>query len=87
MVLKVTYLPTPDSDVEHGQGAIERNELVHAPLTDREWLIRVGADDGARTWQSRLNETVDSKHGMFRVTEPTAEELRRVSAGEIAFQQ
>lgn len=87
MILKAIYLPVEGSDVEYGQGAIERNELPHAPLSDTEWLIRVDAVSGASEWQSRLNRSVDAAHGRFCVETPAPEELQRVTRGEIAFQQ
>ncbi len=85
-LLKAIYTPVPDSDVEYGQGAIERNELAHREITRNVWLIRV--DEGtAADWQRRLNAAVDPKHGSFRVTEPTDDERRRVESGEITLQK
>lgn len=87
MILKAIYLPVEGSDVEYGQGAIERNELSHAPLSDTEWLIRVDSSRDASEWQDRLNRSVDAAHGRFRLETPTPEELDRVARGAIAFQQ
>jgi hypothetical protein len=86
-ILKVVYVARPGIDVEYGQGAIERNELLHAVLAATEWLIRVSPDDDARVWEERLNRSVDPAHGRFRVGPPSAEELRRVAEGEFRFQR
>lgn len=87
MILKAIYVPVEGSDVEYGQGAIERNELSHAPLSDTEWLIRVRAESDAADLSSRLNRSVDPAHGRFRVETPSQGELERVSSGGIVFQQ
>lgn len=86
VILRVCYTPVEGTDVEYGQGAIERLELAHAPLGDRTWLIRVDDPDAAR-WQQRLNDAVDPHHGSFVVEQPTDDELARVQRGEITFQQ
>lgn len=87
MILKAIYLPAEGSDVEYGQGAIERNELSHAPLSDTQWLIRVDSSRDASEWQARLNRSVEAAHGSFRIETPAPEELERVASGAIAFQQ
>ncbi|HXG57467.1 MAG TPA: hypothetical protein VNL91_00395 [Thermoanaerobaculia bacterium] len=84
---RVSYTPVEGTDVEYGQGAIERNELVHAPLGPVTWLIRVACGDDAASWEKKLNASVDPKHGSFRVGPPSAEEMRKVERGEIRFQQ
>jgi hypothetical protein len=86
MILRIAYAPIDGTDVEYGQGAVERLGLAHAPLTDTAWLIRVDDPDRA-AWQKRLNEAVDPRHGAFTVDAPDGEELARVERGEISFQQ
>ncbi len=86
-ILKARYRPVEGTDIEHGQGAIERNELPHYPLEPVLWLIRVPEPGDPTEWQRRLNTTVDPSLGSFRVEQPTADELRRVEVGEIRFQQ
>lgn len=87
VILRVSYTPVPGTDVEYGQGAIERNELAHHPLTDVTWLIRVPDPGDPADWQKRLNASVDPKHGAFAVECPSAEDQARVDRGEIPFQQ
>jgi hypothetical protein len=86
-ILKARYTAVEGTDIEHGQGAIERNELPHFPLEPVVWLIRVPEPGDPAEWQRRLNDTVDQSLGSFTVEPPTADELRRVEAGEIRFQQ
>ena len=86
-VLKVRYIAVEGTDIEHGQGAIERNELEHSVLGPSIWLIRVAAPGDPRSWDAKLNASVDPSHGCFHIEQPTDEELRRVEAGEIPFQQ
>lgn len=87
LILKARYAAVEGTDIEHGQGAIERNELAHYPLEPVVWLIRVPKPGDPKEWQRRLNDTVDPSLGSFTVEQPTADELRRVEAGEIRFQQ
>jgi hypothetical protein len=87
VILRVCYMPVEGTDVEHGQGAIERNELAHHPLTDTTWLIRVEEPADPRAWEKRLNASVDAKHGAFSVEPASAEERARADRGEIRFQQ
>jgi hypothetical protein len=86
-VLKARYVAVEKTDIEHGQGAIERNELPHFPLDPVVWLIRVPAPADPAEWQRRLNAAVEPSLGAFEVEQPTSEELHRVEAGEIHFQQ
>ena len=86
-ILKARYVAVEATDVEHGQGAIERNELPHVPLEPVVWLIRVPAPGDPAEWQRRLNGAVEASLGSFEVEQPTAEELCRVESGEIRFQQ
>lgn len=86
-ILKARYIAVEGTDIEHGQGAIERNELPHFPLDPVLWLIRIPQPEDPAEWERKLNATVDRELGSFKVELPTAEELRRVEAGEITFQQ
>jgi len=86
-ILKAQYIAVEGTDIEHGQGAIERNELPHIPLGPVLWLIRVPQPADPAEWERKLNATVGRELGSFKVELPTAEELRRIEAGEIAFQQ
>jgi hypothetical protein len=86
-ILKARYIPAAGTDIEYGQGAIERNELPHFPLEPVLWLIRVPAPGDPAEWQRRLDASVGRELGSFQVEPPTAEELRRVEMGEITFQQ
>ena len=85
-VLKAVFHVEAGTDVEHGQGAVERNELPHRPLSDRTWLILVKEGD-ALYWQKKLNAALQEGRGFFEVSIPSAEEQRKVDAGEIEFQQ
>lgn len=86
-ILKIRYLAVEGTDIEHGQGAIERNELAHHPLESIVWLIRVPAPGDPAEWQRRLNASVDRSLGSFEIEPPTLDEVRRVEAGEVRFQQ
>ena len=86
-ILKAQYIAVEGTDIEHGQGAIERNELPHFPLGPVVWLIRIPQPDNPAEWERKLNAAVGRELGSFKVELPTAEELRRVEAGEIVFQQ
>lgn len=87
MILKVRYIAVEGTDIEYGQGAIERNELEHSVLGTSTWLIRVAAPADPRAWDAKLNASVDPNHGCFHIEQPTEEELRRVESGEIPFQK
>ena len=84
MLLKARYTPAPGSDVEFGQGAIERNDLRHREVQENVWLIAVEEGDAAE-WQRRLNAT--SKHGRFTVECATPEEEQAVREGVITLQR
>lgn len=86
-ILKAQYIAVEGTDIEHGQGAIERNELPHFPVGPVLWLIRVPQPGDPAEWERKLDAAVGRELGSFKVQLPTAEELRRVEAGEIAFQQ
>lgn len=86
-ILKAQYIAAEGTDIEHGQGAIERNQLEHAPLDPVTWLILVPEAGDPGEWERKLNATVDRKLGSFKVGRPTAEDTRRLETGEIAFQQ
>jgi hypothetical protein len=87
MILKVRYTAVEGTDIEYGQGAIERNELEHGVLDTSTWLIRIAAPGDPRSWEAKLNASVDPSHGCFHIEQPTEEELRRVESGEVAFQK
>jgi len=86
-LLKAVYIPSPGSDPEYGQGAIERNDLAHREIEPFVWLIDVPPPPDAANWQCRLNEAVDPKHGTFQVMEATEEEKKKVESGEIQLQR
>jgi hypothetical protein len=87
VLLKARYIPVAGTDIEYGQGAIERNELSHHPMNDREWLFLVDLPGDPPTWQAKLNATVDPKHGSFVVECPSAEEEEQVRSGRITMQR
>ena len=87
ILLKAHYTPVEGTDPEYAQGAIERNELPHREVTPFAWLIAVPEPGDPRQWQQKLNDTVDAKHGVFRVTPASEEEKRKVESGEITLQK
>ncbi|MGA8806232.1 MAG: hypothetical protein WB973_00040 [Thermoanaerobaculia bacterium] len=84
-VLKAHYIAVEGTDVEYGQGAVERNELLHHPLPKLQWLIVT--DLSAEDLQSKLNEAVDPKHGSFVVECASEEEEAAVRSGKITMQR
>src|SRR5687767_4123810 len=86
-ILKARYLAVDGTDIEHGQGAIERNEVPHHPLESVVWLIRVPRPGDPTEWQRRLNAALNKSLGSFEIEQPTPDEVRRVETGEIRFQQ
>ena len=84
-VLKARYIAVEGTDPEYGQGAIERNELRHHPLPHLRWLILV--EGSAEEWQTKLNATVDPKHGSFVVECASAEEEEQVRSGKVTMQR
>ena len=87
VVRKAVYFPVEGTDREHGQGAIERNELPHCEVEPNVWFIRVPAPGSCGEWQARLNRVVDRRYGKFEVRELSEEEHRRIERGEVRFQQ
>lgn len=87
IVRKALYFPVEGTDVEHGQGAIERNDLPHREVEPNVWFIRVPRPGSCEEWQRRLNASVDRRHGTFQVRELSRAEQERVDRGEIVFQQ
>ncbi len=87
VILKARYHVNDGTDVEYGQGAIERTELPHREIEPCVWLIAVPSPAEADVWSRKLNEAVDPKHGSFAVERATPEEQRRVDSGEITLQQ
>jgi len=84
-VLKARYIAVEGTDSEYGQGAIERNELLHHPLPDLRWLIV--ADTSPEDLQTKLNDAVDPKHGSFVVACASEEEEAAVRSGKILMQR
>jgi hypothetical protein len=84
-VLKARYIAVEGTDVEYGQGAVERNELLHHPLSHLTWLIV--ADVTPADLQSKLNAAVDPKHGSFVVECASEEEEAAVRSGKITMQR
>jgi len=84
-VLKARYIAVEGTDPEYGQGAIERNELLHHPLPHLTWLIV--AEGSAEEWQTKLNASVAPKHGSFVVECASEEEERAVRSGKITMQR
>ncbi len=87
VILKATYVPAPGTDIEHGQGAIERNELEHCVLAPDAWLIRVPAPADPDEWRRKLDDSVRRRYGRFIVEHPTDEELSRAASGSCVFQK
>ena len=84
-VLKARYIAVEGTDPEYGQGAIERNELLHHPLPNLRWLIV--ADVSVADLQAKLNDAVDPAHGSFVVECASAEEEEAVRSGQIPLQR
>jgi hypothetical protein len=84
-VLKVRYIAVEGTDPEYAQGAIERNELLHHPLPHLTWLIV--AEGTPDEWQTKLNATVDPKHGSFVVECASEEEETAVRSGKVPMQR
>ena len=84
-VLKARYIAVQGTDPEYGQGAIERNELLHHPLPHLQWLIL--ADGSAEALQTKLNDAVDPKHGSFVVECASEDEEEAVRSGKITMQR
>jgi len=87
VILEARYTQVPGTDVEYGQGAIERCEVLHREIAPNVWLIAVDPPGDAAEWQARLNANVDPKHGRFAVACATKEEVEAVRSGKIALQR
>jgi hypothetical protein len=85
IVLNAHYIAVEGTDPEYGQGAIERNELLHHPLPHLHWLIV--ADATPAELQSKLNAAVDPKYGSFAVECASEEEEKAVRSGKITMQR
>jgi len=86
-VYEARFFPVPGANLEYAQGAVERCEALHRPLSDVRWVI-VDADHAtAKEWERRLNEVVKPGVGRFEVVDADAELKRRVAAGEIELQR
>jgi hypothetical protein len=84
-VLKARYIAVEGTDPEYGQGAIERNEVLHHPLPHLTWLIV--AEGTTEEWQTKLNASVDPKRGSFVVECASEEEEEAVRSGKITMQR
>lgn len=87
VVLKARYVPVAGTDIEYGQGAIERNELAHRPVGKLEWLFVVAAPADPAEWQAKLNAAVDPGHGSFVVDCASPREEDDVRSGRITMQR
>lgn len=85
VLLKARYTVVPGTDPEYAQGAIERNELSHREIEHFVWIFE--AEGSAEEWETKLNASVDPKHGSFTVECATAEEEERVRNGTIQLQR
>ncbi|MEA2327128.1 MAG: hypothetical protein QOE68_2087 [Thermoanaerobaculia bacterium] len=85
IVLKARYIAVEGTDSEYGQGAIERNEVLHHPMPPLTWLIV--AEGSPEDWQAKLNAAVDPKHGSFVVECASEEEEEAVRSGKITMQR
>src|SRR3954452_15755318 len=83
-VLKSRYIAVEGTNPEYGQGAIERNDVLHYPLPHLTWLIL--AEGSPDELPAKLNASVDPKHGSFVVGCASEEEERAVRSGKIAMQ-
>jgi hypothetical protein len=87
LLLKARYDRVAGTDVEYGQGAIEKNELAHREIEPSVWLFLVDAPSSAAEWERKLNAAVDPRHGHFTVEPATAEEVRQLDTGQITLQK
>lgn len=87
VLLKARYSAVAGTDAEYGQGAIERCEVRHREVEHFVWLILVDAPGDAGTWERRLNDNVDRKHGAFTVEHAAPEEEEAVRSGKIVLQR
>lgn len=75
MFLKAIYTPVPGTDIEYGQGAVERLDLAHRVIERNVWIIAVPESGD---WEARLNAEVDPRHGRFRVMPAEPEEVANI---------
>jgi len=87
VILKARYAQVPGTDIEYGQGAIERCEVLHREIERSVWLIAVDPPGDVAEWQRKLNANVDPKHGAFTVECATSEEVEAVRNGKIVLQR
>jgi hypothetical protein len=87
VLLKARYKPAAGTDIEYGQGAIERTEVYHHPVEPTVWLILVDSPGDPAEWQRNLNAVVDPQHGSFTVECATPEEEAAVREGRVAMQR
>ena len=84
-VLKARYIAVEGTDIEYGQGAVGSTELLHHPLPHLTWLIL--ADGTTAELESKLNASVDPKHGSFVVECASEEEEKAVRSGKVTMQR
>jgi len=85
VLLKARYTSVPGTDPEYAQGAIERNELAHREIEHFVWIFE--AEGEPAEWERRLNDTVDPRHGSFKVECATPAEEEGVRNGTITLQK
>ena len=86
-VLEARFIPVAGANLEYAQGAVERCEALHRPLSDTLWVIVDAQRATAQDWERRLNEAVMPGVGRFVVIDAGPELRRRVAAGEIELQR
>lgn len=86
-VFEARFVPVPGANLEYAQGAVERCEALHRPLTPVLWVIVDAEQASAKEWERRLNATVVPGVGRFEVTNANAALRRRVAKGEIELQR
>lgn len=86
-VFEVRFTPTPGANLELAQGAIERCEAQHRPLSPVLWVVVDEDGATAQQWERRLNDAVERGAGRFEVIDAGEELRRRVASGEITLQK
>lgn len=86
-VFEIRFIPTRGANLEYAQGAIERCEALHRPLSPVLWVVVDGDGGTAEEWERRLNDAVERGAGRFEVVDAGEELRRRVASGEIALQK
>lgn len=86
-VFEARFIPTPGANLEYAQGAIERCEAQHRPLSPLLWVVVDAEGATAKEWERRLNDAVEPGAGRFEVVDAGEELRRRVASGEIELQR